>query len=201
VVAHWVTVWIAHFTYLAVFLLLLSAGLGVPISEDLVVLTGGALVAQIHGSLPLMIAVVYVGKLSGDFCLFRIGWSLGPRAARSRHFGKMLTPGRVAQVDRFFGRYGMGAVILARFLPGLRAPTYLVAGVSRFSPWKFVAADGLAAAVSAPLVTWLGYRYGSKALAWSEHTGRWVALGLGTALLLAIAFKVWQRRRRPPPDG
>jgi membrane protein DedA with SNARE-associated domain len=197
-IAHWVAIWIGRFSYPAVFLLLLSAGLGVPISEDLVVLTGGTVIARTHGSLVLMIAVVYLGKLSGDFCLFRIGWRLGPHAVESRHFKRMLTPDRVAKVDRFFGRYGVGAVILARFLPGLRAPTYLVAGISRFSPWKFVAADGLAALVSAPLVTWLGYHFGDRALEWMEHSGRWMALAGGAVVLAALAVGIWWHRRKRP---
>lgn len=195
-IAHWVAIWIGRFSYPAVFLLLLSAGLGVPISEDLVVITGGTVAARTQGSLALMIAVVYLGKLSGDFCLFRIGWRLGPRAVESRHFGKMLTPDRVARVDRFFGRYGVSAVILARFLPGLRAPTYLIAGISRFSPWKFVAADGLAALVSAPLMTWVGWHFGQRALEWMERSGRWVGIGVGAAVLFAVGGWFWLRRRR-----
>jgi len=194
-IAHWVAIWIGRFSYPAVFLLLLSAGLGVPISEDLVVLTGGTVIARTHGSLALMVAVVYLGKLSGDFCLFRIGWRLGPRAVQSKHFKKMLTPERVAKVDHFFGRYGVGAVILARFLPGLRAPTYLIAGISRFSAWRFVAADGLAALVSAPLVTWLGYHFGNRALEWMEHSGRWVGLGAGAVVLVGVGIFVWRRHR------
>lgn len=195
-VEHWVMVWVARFSYPAVFGLLLAGGLGVPLSEDLVVVTGGAVIAQTHGSLPLMIAVVYLGKLSGDFCLFQIGWKLGPRATENRHFRKMLTPERVARVEGFFDRFGMSTVLLARFLPGLRAPTYLIAGITHFSAWKFVVADGFAAMVSAPLLTWAGYRFGAGVLHQIEHSGRWILVGVGGLAALAVAFRLWKRRRK-----
>jgi membrane protein DedA with SNARE-associated domain len=153
------------------------------------------MVAHTHGSLLLMIATVYFGKLSGDFCLYRIGYKLGPRASESKHFGKLLRRDRVERVQRFFDKYGMGTILMVRFLPGLRAPTYLIAGITRFSGWKFVIADGIAALVSAPLLTWLGYRYGEGVLDRIEHSGRWAVIGFVALVAIAVGVKLLMRRR------
>jgi membrane-associated protein len=189
----WVIAWIQKFSYPAVYLLLLGAGLGLPISEDLVVISGGAVMAK-GGMLWLMMITAWAGKLSGDFILFRIGWRLGPRAHHAKHFKKILTPERVARVDRFFQRFGVLAVFFARFLPGLRAPTYLIAGISRFSAWKFVVADGVAASISAPLLTWLGYRYGLDVLHTIEHHARWALVVVGAIAIAALL--VWLLSRK-----
>ena len=189
----WVFHWVQRFSYPAVYLLLLACGLGAPLSEDLIVITGGMVVSQ-GGILWLMMVTAWAGKLSGDLMLFRIGWKLGPRAHHAKHFGKLLKPERIARVDRFFQRFGVLAVFFARFLPGLRAPTYLIAGVSRFSGWKFAIADGTAAMISAPLMTYLGYRFGLSALHAIEHSGRWVLVVVG-AIAIA-AFVVWLLSRR-----
>ena len=195
--AHWVLESVRHFSYAAVFLLLLASGLGVPLSEDLIVLTGGMVVAQSGGSLPLMIVTAYFGKLSGDFCLFRIGWALGPRIHHVKRYKKLFTPERVARVDRFFKKWGIFAVFFARFLPGLRAPTYLTAGVSRFSPRRFVGADGAAALISAPLMVYLGYRYGLSVLHVIEDWGLWGLLAIAGIVLIALVVRFLIRRPHP----
>ena len=65
--------WVAAFSYPAVILLLVLCGLGVPLSEELIVITGGLVVARSGGSLPGMMLAAYVGMLIGDSLLFRIG--------------------------------------------------------------------------------------------------------------------------------
>ena len=50
--------------------------------------------------------------------------------------------------------------MVARFLPGLRAPTYFTVGHSRLPYWEFLFFDGVAALVSAPLWVCLGFWFG-----------------------------------------
>jgi membrane-associated protein len=189
-----VTAWIEAFSYPAVYLLLLLCGLGAPLSEDLIVLTGGWVAAKAGASPWAMVAVAYAGVLTGDFLLYRIGRSLGPRVLGLKRFAKVLTPERVAWVEGQFRTRGAFAVFLARFLPGVRAPTFLLAGVAGFPPRKFFLADGLAAAVTAPLMTFLGYRFGTSVLAEVKRAGRWILLAVAAAILVLLVVK-WVRRR------
>jgi membrane protein DedA with SNARE-associated domain len=164
--AGWVMSWVVRFSYPAVYALLVACGLGFPFSEDVIVLTGGVVVAHGHGLLGLMILSAYAGKVTGDALIFRFGRKLGPHALTRPHFRKLFTPQRMAWIETHFKKYGVLTVFLARFLPGLRAATYLTAGASGFSPRKFLLADGFAAGISAPVLTYLGYRYGLAVLTW-----------------------------------
>ena len=207
-IAAWVLGWVTSFSYLAVLLLLWACGLGLPLSEDLIVLAGGTLVAKANLSLPLMMVTAYVGKLGGDLMIFRIGRKLGPKTFTHPRFRRILTPERVAWAQQHFVRHGILTVFMARFLPGLRAPSYLVAGACGFSSKKFLLADGIAAGLSAPLLTYLGYRFGMTVLERIHGTLRWVVLGVVAAAVVTWGIRWFVARRRaarepapplPPP--
>jgi len=193
---------LAHYSYLGVLGLLCAAGVGAPVSEDLVLLGGGMVIAQSRGSLPLMILCGWLGVVVGDAMLFRIGRHLGPRAARQRHLAKVLTPARVERVRSYYRRYGALTVVAVRFVPGLRATTILMAGSSGLSFRKFVAADGAAAMVTAPLLVWLGFRFGAIALRDVTRVGRVLLIAAVVAVIALIAARaVRQWRGRRPVSG
>jgi membrane-associated protein len=190
--------WVAHYSYLGVLGLLCAAGVGAPVSEDLVLLAGGMVVSQGGGSLPLMIFLGWVGVVVGDGLLFRIGRRLGPVALRQKHVSMVLTPTRVARLRELFRRHGALTVAGVRFVPGLRATTILIAGSSGLSFGKFLAADGAAAMVTAPLLVWLGFRFGLVALRGVTQAGRLllVAVLVLAAVVLAVrAVRQWKTRR------
>ncbi|HKB15096.1 MAG TPA: DedA family protein, partial [Planctomycetota bacterium] len=59
-----------HGSYAALFAALLATGVGVPVSEDLVLLAAGALSHRNSASLGLTLAVALAGIFSGDLFLF-----------------------------------------------------------------------------------------------------------------------------------
>lgn len=186
--------WIGAFSYPAVLLLLLACGLGAPISEDLILVTAGLVASQAKTNLALTIAVAYVGVLGGDLLLYRVGRVLGPRAVQRPALRRVLTPARVARAQAAFARRKGLALFIARFVPGLRAPTFLMAGVTGVKPATFIVADGLAAAISVPLVVLLGHRFGGAVLEDLERVGSWILIA--AALAGAIAFARWLSRRK-----
>ncbi len=189
-----VTLWIAGFSYPAVFLLLVLCGVGAPLSEELVIITGGMVVAKSGGSLSFMALTAYLGILAGDSALFRVGRSLGPKVFSHPKLAKMLTPERIALLQKLFARRGAVAVFLARFMPGLRAPAFLLAGATGVPYRRFLLADGAAAWVAAMGMTWLGYRFGPTVLADVKGGLRWLVL---TAVVVGLGVLVirWARRR------
>ncbi|ATB27099.1 DedA family protein [Melittangium boletus] len=186
---------ISGFSYPAVFLLLLLCGVGAPLSEELIVLTGGILVSRSGANFPLMALAAYLGILAGDSALYRIGFALGPRVFSHPRLSRMFPPARLELLQQMYMRRGPLAVFLARFLPGLRAPAYLLAGATRLPYRQFVLADGAAAWIPALGVTWLGLRFGPAVLAEVQGGLRWLllaVLGAGVAWLTRRWFK--QRR-------
>ncbi len=203
-----VTLWIAGFSYPAVFLLLVLCGVGAPLSEELVVITGGLVVAQSGASLPVMAVTAYLGILAGDSALYRIGRSLGPRVFTHPKLAKMLTPARVELLKKMFARRGAVTVFLARFLPGLRAPAFLLAGATGLPYRRFLLADGAAAWAAAMGMTWLGYRFGPTVLADVRGGLRWLlytvlAVGLGVLCLRFMKRRALMRTARgvPAPEA
>lgn len=185
--------------YAAVFLVLLICGFGVPLPEDLTLIAGGVIAGLGYANVHVMHAVGLAGVLAGDMTMFLIGRKLGPRALRARWVSRVLTPRRYARVQQKFARHGNGLMFVARFLPGLRAPIYLTAGVTRKIPLHhFLLLDGLAALVSVPIWVYLGY-YGAQNHEWLLLWIKRSKLGIGVAVvvaLLALGIALWVRRGR-----
>ena len=96
--------------------------------------------------------------LIGDSTMFLAGRIFGYRIQCIRTFRRILSPRRFSQIQRKFKKYGLSLLFVARFLPGLRSPIFLVAGMSRRIPYHtFILMDGFAAIISVPIWVYLGY--------------------------------------------
>ena len=70
---------------------------------------------------------------------------------------KLVTLERLKMVREKFDQYGNRVLFVARFLPGLRAPIYMVSGITRrVSYTRFVLIDFCAAIISVPIWVYLG---------------------------------------------
>jgi len=82
-------------------------------------------------------------------------------------------------------------VFITRFLPGLRVPVYVAAGVLHTGAWTFVGWFFLAALAWTPSIVWLSARFGEQMVAWLRHTEgmTWPALLIaGTVVFLIVRF-------------
>lgn len=184
--------------YVLVFMVLLACGLGVPLPEDIALITGGYLVHQGGADLAWMMVVSFVGILAGDSMIFLLGRHFGDTLVRRWPFKRIVTPEKRTRVEGLFARYGERIVMAARFMPGVRAVTYFCAGTAGMRYLHFAFFDGLAALVSAPVFVFVGYYFGSNI----EQVIAWLRTGqqavFGTLLLAAAAYGGWwyYRRRR-----
>jgi len=193
-----------------VLFVLITCGLGVPLPEDVPLIAGGYLVAR-GGSLPLMMFTGLAGILIGDTIIFRAGHVYGEKILETR-LGRHIPGERVQWTIEAFQKHGPKFIIAARFLPGLRAVTYFVAGLTGVPYWKFITFDGLAACVSAPLWVYLGWwarkhRMLNKVMEWSTQAQIAifaVIIGLTAIYILVRSLVRRSRRKRelatsPPP--
>lgn len=183
--------------YALVFGVLLACGLGFPLPEDVALITGGYMVYQGHASLPVMMAVGFAGILAGDSLVFALG-----RRARGRVttglLARHLTPERIAKVEAQFEKRGAVMVMIARFLPGVRAATYFVAGGAKMSYGRFIAYDGLAALLSAPLFVLAGDYFGKHihhVVGWAKQFHAWLIAAIAVALVVIVVRMIWMRRK------
>jgi len=157
-----VSLYIEHFTYAGLFVVLLLCGLGLPLPEDVALLAGGFLVHRGVTHYPMTLAVSLVGVVAGDNSLFFLGRRFGTELVRYLGINR---PGRQIQIGRirdFMNRHGHRAIFYARFLAGLRALIYLSAGSFGVTPLRFLMYDLLGAVISVPIVVSIGYLFGGQ---------------------------------------
>ena len=187
---------LAHGSYLAIFVVLVLTGSGLPIPEEVPVVAAGILSA--HGQLNpwLALACCVSGALVGDVVMYWIGFHFGRSVVREHpwwaHFVK---PEREAQIEKMIEKHGLKVFFLARFLVGLRSPVYLSAGILRVPFRRFLMIDLFCATVVIGVFFSLSYRFGTAITAWihGAEVGLWAIV---VVVLAVVAVYYWRRRRR-----
>lgn len=204
---------ITRFTYIAIIGVLLLCGMGLPLPEEVPILTSGVLARMGHLSPWPALGAVLFGVMAGDSIMFLLGRRWGTHLLEHRLSRRLLTRERQAKIATYFHQYGSSIIFVARFLPGLRAPIFLTAGSMRVAFSKFFLMDGLAALLSIPLSFWVAYLFTDrlKEVLELSHTALYWLLGAVVIGLIAGHF-LWDRfraRRRtaasegnvPPSDA
>ncbi|MBV8680706.1 MAG: DedA family protein [Aquitalea sp.] len=184
--------------YLAVFTVLLVCGFGVPIPEDITLVAGGIISGLGYADVDVMFLVGMAGVLAGDGIMFFAGHFYGHKVQRFRPIARILTQERFEAVQEKFEKYGTWVLFVARFLPGLRSPIFITAGMTRRVPyWRFLLMDGFAALISVPVWVYLGH-YGATQREWLMHMVHRGQVGVLSAvgLLLAVLAIVYFCRRK-----
>lgn len=146
------------------------------------------------------LAALYVGIVLGDLGLYGLG-RIGARVGVVRRF---LERRRVARAGAWLDRRLVWGVIVARFVPGMRLPTYTACGLFGLSFTRFAATVIGIVGLWTGAVFWAVYVFGEVVL---DRAGPW-KWPLAAAVLVVFLFGprlaqfAW-RRRRPSltPDG
>ena len=199
-----------QYGYLGIFLGLLASGMGFPVPEELPVIMAGILVG--HGDTQLkwyiMLPVVMAGVVIGDGFLYGLGrfwgtWFLSLGWVQRR----ILSPEKRAQIEKNFHDRGIMVLLGARFLPGIRSPIFLMAGVLRVPFTRFLIADGLYAIPGVNILFWISYVLTDQVLVIFNKINAYKPVVV-VAILSAVAGALIQRyvmsKRRvstgePPP--
>lgn len=188
----------SNYGYFAVFGVLILCGFGLPVPEDISLVAGGVISALGNTNEHIMFGVGMAGVLIGDSVVFSAGLIFGERLLKNKLVAKIITPKRYEVVQEQFHKYGKWVVFMARFMPGLRTPIFLTAGISkRVSFLRFFLTDFLAAIISVPIWVYLGY-FGASNF---EQLKAWVVQGqisffiLLTIVILVLAVKIYRSRK------
>jgi membrane-associated protein len=185
----------ADMVYVVVFgLVFVESGLliGFFLPGDSVLFTAG-LLAAVPGSRLSVVALaigVFVAAVAGD----AMGYWTGRRWGRPwllRRAGRAAR--QVERAERFYGRYGWTAVVIARFIPWARTFTPIVAGVAGMGYGRFLSANVVGAVVWGSGLVGLGYvAYGISEIRRAAYLVAGVAI-LGSAAASGVG---WCRGRR-----
>jgi membrane protein DedA with SNARE-associated domain len=189
--------YLVRYSYLGVYGLILMFSTVLPFSKTLVIVAAGILASQGIGSLPVYLMVSLAGLVTADSVYYSLGYFFGERVLGWKSFSGPRNQQRFREAETRFRRHDGFAVFSARFLPFLRCPIFVVAGMSRMFPLRFLLADFLSACLLAPVAISLGYFFGEN----RELLVRYVkegecVLGLLVCLLLVFLFFFPRRGRR-----
>jgi membrane protein DedA with SNARE-associated domain len=175
---------LSQYGYFALFVGCLLEG------ETLLLLAGLAA----HGgylSLPVVIAVAFVGGSLGD----QVGFFIG------RRYGDPLLErwpslsAQAARVRRLIDRHSALLIIGVRFMYGLRLVGPVVIGMSDVPVWRFVVFNLIGAAIWAVAVSSAGYFFG-HAIEWLiVDLERLEKAALVCAVVVVVALLLLRRRR------
>jgi membrane protein DedA with SNARE-associated domain len=179
--------------YLGISLGIIATGAGFPMPEELPVVVAGVLAGHNIVYWWLMLPVCIVSVIIGDSILYFIGRWWGPRLLQYPWVKKhLITPERLASVEKNFDQYGVRILLFARMTPGIRAPIFVTAGIIRLPLAKFVLADGLYAIPGVSLLFGLGYWFGEGILGLvekAEHVKFWIMLVLVAGVGLYVLYR------------
>lgn len=167
-----------------------------PFPGDVITLFGTYLVVKGYWSFAFALAVVTAGSLVGAALDYGIGVWLGRRLDRlpREREAKGWTPLTREKYDLLllrFKRHGAVYILINRFLPGIRAFFFVVAGAARMSLFSVLLYAGISAVVWNSAILACGYAVGCnwerlRALFESYTIAVWCLLGC-----LAVALIVW----------
>ena len=180
--------------------ILLLCGLGLPIPEDISLISAGYLAHLGTVEVHTVFAVCFAAVLGGDALAFTMGRLFGTRLLRSRLGHRYFNPRRQRRVRAYFRRYGSKVVFIARFLPGLRFSIFLSAGMLRVRAYVFVVYDSLAALLSVPFLVYSAYYFGDQidhVIKWAKRSEYGILVLVGLVALYLIIKVLRKRKHRP----
>ena len=184
--------------YLGVFLSILATGLGFPMPEELPIVLGGAMGARDRVYVWIMLPVCIVGVIIGDSFLYLIGRFWGTKLVELPFIrNKLLPPDRLAKIADNFQKYGVTVLLFARFTPGIRAPIFLTAGITKMPIVNFLVADAIYAVPGVSLLFFLGYWFTDTIIELIEAESRYVKPILVLVVLsgigLYVVYRIWRK--------
>lgn len=167
-----------------------------PVPADSIVAVGSFLAARGNGSAVWAFVATWLGNISSAMIMYALGRRFGASRLERRLLGE-----KSAEAERrlraAYGRYGVGALFLSRFVPAVRAVVPPFAGALRVPAFRAFAAMGLASAVWYGFVSWVGFRLGANWKQLSDTLKRYgLIVAIAAALLLVAVVTVWWLKHR-----
>lgn len=180
-----------------VFLNVLAQQAGLPVPAVPTLLLAGSL-ALSSGQLGQLLAAAILASVIAD-CL----WYLAGRAFGYRILTGLcrlsINPGScVSQTEARFVRWGLGSLVVAKFIPGFSTVAPPIAGALRMALGGFTLAAGAGAALWAGLALGAGWVLRAEVQTTiallDQHAGS-ALIAAGIALAVWLGWKLWQKYR------
>jgi membrane protein DedA with SNARE-associated domain/rhodanese-related sulfurtransferase len=185
-----------HYAYWILFLWVMVEQLGVPIPSAPVMITAGTLTATHRLSLPLVLIAIVAGSLVSDSLWYFMGKKYGGSVVKLLCRLSMERSSCVRKTENYFTKHGAGALVLAKFVPGLGSVAAPIAGQTGMKYRFFAIFDTAGILLWAMAFTLGGRFFGDvlkkhpNALGWVEH------FAFLLFVLALLGFFIWRFLRQ-----
>ena len=173
-------------------------GIFPPVPADIVVALGSFLAARRGANLTITAACIVVGSVAGAMVVYAVARQFGAAWLHMR-LKKAGIDNLEKRLEVMYSKYGMTALFVSRFLPGLRAVCPPMAGATRIPPVRTALVFFVASAIWYGAIAAIAFRVGDD---WDQmqksvkHFARQVGLvAFFAAALFAVIVLIVVRRR------
>jgi membrane protein DedA with SNARE-associated domain len=135
------------------------------------------------------------GSVVGAYLTYRLARNQGDAALTNR-----LSRRNVERVNKFFAKWGLGAIVIPAILPppAPMVPFVLAAGATKYPVRKFLIAFTVGRGIRFTLFAYLGATYGRHILRWMSKYGDWILTVVLAMTIVAIAVGVlrWRKSKK-----
>ncbi len=199
--------WLVHMPYIGVVAVLLIAGFGLPLPEDVPLIVAGVISALYpeHANIWVMVPLCFAAVLGADLMIFTMGRLHGERLRKLPLLRRYISDERLARVSEAYHDHVGKTLFTARFMPGLRTPLFFTAGSIGIKYWRIILFDGIAALISVPALVLAGYfGAGHKDLVFKAARDTQLSI-VAVVIVSFVGFFLYRRMRkrrgRPSPDA
>jgi membrane protein DedA with SNARE-associated domain len=181
-----------------VFVNVLLTQLGVPLPAIPTMVIAGALAASGHLSVLQAFAAAVIASSIADSMWYAAGRRYGHRVLAFLCRMSLSPASCVRQTERIFLRWGVGTLVVAKFIPGLATISPPLAGAIRLHPTTFLVFNAAGAALWAGgsfLAGWLLSDQIDAAIEWIALMGGYAVAVLAVLLAIYMAVKWFERYR------
>lgn len=159
---------------------------------DSLVFAAALIAARIHVVWWGVVVLAAICAIGGAEVGFVIGRRFGRRLFRPD--ARLFKTRYLDEADRFFARYGRGAIVIARFAPIVRTYISPAVGASTVPHREFSVWNSIGGVVWAAVLGVAGYFLGE--IPWVAANVEWIALGIVVVSVVPVLATALARRRR-----
>jgi membrane protein DedA with SNARE-associated domain len=162
-------------------------GIFPPIPADVIVALGSFIAARRGADFTLTAASIVLGSVIGTMVVYSVARKFGSEWLHMR-LKKAGIENLEQRLELMYSKYGMTALFVSRFIPGLRMITPPMAGATRVPPIRTALVFLLASGIWYGAIAWIAFRVGDDWNAMQKTVKQFARNVGGVAFLAALAF-------------
>jgi undecaprenyl-diphosphatase len=177
-----------------VFVLLVMPLMG----EDIIIIPAGFLIGQGHLPWWSTFFWAWLGAFISDGMWYVVCYRYGTPLLHKKWFKRLAHPRRLLQAKHQIEKRGAWLVVTARFVPGSRTSTMIVAGLMHMPPWKYLLANGGLLLATVAMQLGFGWLIAHHIVGSTSMAGKVMGIISLIVVLLVAAFVLnwWTAHRR-----